>query len=105
MHIKKSFNARDGEWNSGFCMKFKNEYSISVQFGVSNYCDRGETTAEIAVFSPVGEFIHFRGDDVIGHITSDTVATIIGLVAGCTGDDSKLRESIQGVCDKDWEES
>ena len=65
----------------GFRMTFNNGYSVSVQWGPSNYCsnqnkrlsltgtDMDSATAECAVFSPNGQFVRMAGwhDDVNGH--------------------------------------
>ena len=83
----------------GFQMSFKNDLTISVQFGCGNYCGnrqkRPETlsdrtgdckcsTAEIAIFPTSGDgwLTHKflpkkRGVDVVGWVAPDEVASLI----------------------------
>lgn len=88
----------------GFHMKFANGYSVSVQWGTGNYCERrsyvsgsydapardrnwSSPTAEVAVFDPAGEFTRVPNagidwnDDVAGWVNADDVATLITAVA------------------------
>ena len=83
--------------NKGFTMKFHNGFSISVQWGTSNYCSVKELgkdlkyeskqnhwesiTAEIAVFDNNGGFVAIGKDDVvIGWVQADNVAKCITIV-------------------------
>jgi len=81
---------------SGFHVAFKNGYTVSVQFGVANYCDAQNLrpgaleeslameywsagTAEVAV-KHKREFVRTPfndGDDVIGHCTAEDVFAIM----------------------------
>ena len=62
----------------GFYMRFANGYEISVQFGQVNGCDEGETTAEVAVFEPEGQFVRLgENDDVLFRVTPERVAEMI----------------------------
>lgn len=79
----------------GFQITFKNGYTISVQFGTGNYCSNyyssrdninniDSVDAEIAVFTPSGEFMRldsFSGDYVGGHVTPDEVLEIMNIVS------------------------
>ena len=100
-------------YNKGFRMTFGNGFSISVQWGVGNYCEKkhsGEwneptkhdywdsNSAEIAVFGKDGEFISISGyeleeedgtvkkvnDVVSGWLSTDTVAKCITIVQSAT---------------------
>ena len=88
-------------YNKGFRMTFENEFSISVQWGVGNYCENhlkenGEwneatkhdfwssNSAEIAVFNKEGEFIGIADDTVVGWLTTDKVAKCITVVQSAT---------------------
>ena len=83
--------------NKGFRMKFDNGFSISVQWGTMNYCEKKNLmaeykdemkepiweskSAEIAVFNDEG-MVPIGGDDqVIGWLTPDEVAKVITIVA------------------------
>ena len=83
--------------NKGFRMKFDNGFSISVQWGTMNYCEKKNLmaeykdemkepiweskSAEIAVFNEEG-IVPIGGDDqVIGWLTPNEVAKIIAIVA------------------------
>ncbi len=77
--------------NKGFQMTFESGWTISVQWGVGNYCERKSFTvspledqkqitvessnAEIAIWDKNGEWYTFdNGDTVLGHLTADEVA-------------------------------
>ena len=85
-HVVKDIN------HDGFQMTFDNGATISVMFGKYNYCDQGETTAEVAVWDQNGDWYVLNEDDnhnslikypdgseVIGHCTSNMVAHIMDL--------------------------
>ena len=88
-------------YNKGFRMTFGNGFSISVQWGVGNYCEKKESgqwdestkyaewdsnSAEIAVFDKDGEFITITNypDVVAGWLSSDTVAKCITIIQSAT---------------------
>ena len=68
-------------------MDFANGCTISVQFSKGNYCDQGETTAEVAAWNHNGEWMIYDGNkwvvltdgytDIMTHQTTDDVATLI----------------------------
>lgn len=73
-------------YNDGFQMTFENGCTISVQFSKYNYCDEGETTAEVAAWDNQGNWLMFDGEkwseikdgsDVIPHQTAGEVAKLI----------------------------
>ena len=85
--------------NKGFAMTFDNNYTISVQWGTENYCEKKHTTihpthpmehkrwdslsAEIAVFDNE-EMINISSDgvdDVIGWLGTHDVAKVIAIVS------------------------
>ena len=86
--------------NKGFRMTFDNNWAVSVQIGVMNYCvnrndnDHSNRTwetpqecpnAEIAVFSPNGDYA--LPNDVEGYLRPEIVAADIGFVAGLSATD------------------
>ena len=94
--------------NKGYRMKFENGFSISVQWGTINYCERQtynddidsskeriwkSMSAEVAVFDeedgmlPIGD-----GDSVIGWLLSDEVAKIINIVSTATNKDQIIKQ-------------
>jgi len=86
-HVEEDIN------HNGFHMTFANGCTISVMFGKYNYCDSGETTAEVAIWDTDDNWYILNeednhmslikvpgGSDVIGHCTSDLVAFIMNLV-------------------------
>jgi hypothetical protein len=86
------FRAENNEWHHGFQMTFSNGCTISVQFSKGNYCDEGQTTAEVAVWDESGNWYILNEEDnhmslvkceqysdVMGHCTTDLVAFIIEL--------------------------
>ena len=85
--------------NKGFAMTFDNNYTISVQWGTENYCEKKHTTihptnpmerklwdslsAEIAVFDNE-EMINISSDGVdavIGWLGTHDVAKVIAIVS------------------------
>ena len=86
--------------NKGFAMTFDNLFTISVQYGTGNYCEKknlgadgGEEmktprwesrTAEIAVYKDE-KFIDIGDDTVIGWLTPNEVAKVIEIVSGYQG--------------------
>jgi hypothetical protein len=96
--MKAEFSAKI----NGFWITFDNGYTVSVQFGVYNYCrqyphnDQPEditklfTTpihskdAEIAVISPSGNLLKFWGDEndeVKGWVTPSELLSVLNRVA------------------------
>ena len=86
-----NFRAENNELHHGFQMTFQNGCTISVQFSKYNYSDQGETTAEVAVWDKDDNWYVLNTinhmslikveecSDVIGHCTTDVVASIIEL--------------------------
>ncbi len=71
------FTAND---HQGYRMKFRNGWTISVQWGMGNYCSNREglsnksETAEIAIWDCNNKWYMFEGDTVKGYCTADEVA-------------------------------
>lgn len=77
-------------YNKGFSMTFKNGLTISVQWGVGNYCERRSfhhtniddlknidnwsPDAEIAIWNEHGVDFNFEYDSVKGFVSADEVA-------------------------------
>ena len=74
----------------GFQIVLDNNYTVSVQFGVHNYCSSRHderrdvgygmvcNNAEVAVIDPDGEFVALsEHDDVLGH---QSVSEVISLI-------------------------
>lgn len=98
---------------SGFQLTFSNGYTVSVQFGYGNYCDRRHDTepfpntainhdsmnAEIAAWDANGEWYDLSGDQVEGWCSADRVGAFISGIMQLpaapkllpTGDDEALR--------------
>jgi len=47
----------------GFMLTFPNDWSVSVQWGNGHYCDKGETTAEVAIWDSNGLWYAFNKTD------------------------------------------
>lgn len=78
------------EYNKGFSLTFENELTISVQFGVGNYCERrsltkdltddlknyitGSKNAEIAIWDKNNIDFNFEHNQVKGWVCADEVA-------------------------------
>lgn len=98
-------------YNKGFSMTFNNGLTISVQWGVANYCERRSfhhthiddmknitnesPDAEIAIWSEDGIDFDFKNDWVKGYVSADEVAGWIMLVSTAKNmhDLNKLVES------------
>jgi hypothetical protein len=79
---KKAFTARNKDYNSGFTIKFANNYTISVQFGDANYSDSGHNTAEVGVWNEKGDWYKLtEGDDVAGWQTPEEVLAIMNKIS------------------------
>lgn len=86
-----NFRAENNEWHHGFQMTFANGCTISVQFKGYNYCDGGETTAEVAAWNGNNDWMIWNGDnwvvltngdtDVMPRQTTDDVAMLISELA------------------------
>jgi hypothetical protein len=64
--------------DKGFFVRFNNGYKVSVQFGAWLHCDRGETTAEVAVFDPEGDLVKLaENNDVLGRVSPEKVAELM----------------------------
>jgi hypothetical protein len=82
----------------GFQMTFANGWTVSVQWGIGNYCDHstarwteganskvgelGSTTAEIAAWDANKVWHQFEDDDSVkGYCTPDEVAAFIAKIS------------------------
>ena len=89
--------------NKGFGITFQNGFTISVQWGTFNYCEKknletdiGEEmktnrweskNAEIAIFNKDNEMVSIGNhDEVIGWLSPDEVAKVISIVSSSTTD-------------------
>lgn len=83
----KVFKAENNEWHHGFQMTFANGCTISVVFGKGTYSDQGQTTAEVAAWNAIGDWMTWNDghwtvypdgeNDVMTHKTPDEVAMLI----------------------------
>ena len=96
--------------NKGVRMNFENGFTISVQWGTMNYCEKKNlgaehgdeikgpiwksTTAEIAVFNDEGIVPVGDSDEVIGWCSADEVAKVIKIVSSTT-DLDKMKSKIK----------
>ena len=83
-------------------MQFENGYELSITKGSNAYS--GTDTAEIAVLKD-GKFVRIegRGDDVIGWVTTDTIASVaywLSLVDSSTGYLGAVRDAINDRSDE-----
>ena len=82
--IKVMFKSRKSDICEGFTMTFDNKLTISVQFGLGNYCSRNEddkaVSAEIAIWDENRKWYDFGNDEVKGWCSADEVADWINKV-------------------------
>lgn len=108
-------------YNKGFRMTFENELSISVQWGVGNYCEKKDSgewneatkhdfwssnSAEIAVFNKEGSMIPITvntiefangteesyTDVVSGWLSTNQVAKVIAIVSSAQTEDEVIKK-------------
>jgi hypothetical protein len=85
--------------NKGFHMTFDNGFTVSVQWGVGNYCDNkwgpGKfggpvpdcRDAEVAAFDADGNFVTMSdGEDVKGYLSANEVLAFMNAVAGLSNE-------------------
>lgn len=93
IEVKPGFTCNS---NKGFSITFQNKWTISVQFGVGNYCENGyigeyggeklkekhfSSDCEIAIWDESGEWYNFGYDHVQGYCTPKEVAEWIDKVS------------------------
>jgi hypothetical protein len=100
-HSSNNNSSQFTKTDNGFHIKFENGYTISVQFGPGNYCANRTSSfasyqslfddlkkakesskvsckdAEIAVFTPGGEFLSLGNDQVAGWKSVDQVFRVM----------------------------
>ena len=108
-------------YNKGFRMTFENQFAISVQWGVGNYCEKKDSgkwnestehdfwssnSAEIAVFNKEGNMIPITGyeieeedgtvkkvnDVVSGWLSTNQVAKVIAIVSSAQTKDEVIKK-------------
>ena len=90
--------------NKGFQLTFENGWTVSVQWGPGNYCDRqgnpnaynqplevktgfwASKNAEVAAWNSDHEWLPFEYDTVKGWLTTDDVAAFVAKVAALDAD-------------------
>jgi hypothetical protein len=90
-----AFNDLGSAYN--LTMQFANGYELSISKGRGNY--NGLNTAEIAVFKD-NEIVRIegQGDDVIGWVSADAIASVAYWVA--RGDLDAVRDALAAVNDR-----
>ncbi len=92
----------------GFRIQFNNGFTLSVQWGPGNYCEKqnedmrapdkvefwDSSDAEIAVIDETGAFISLGEDTVKGWVTADEVAEVIGIVQSSSTEE-EIKEKIK----------
>ena len=82
----KKFRINKDSFTTGFQMDFDNGVTVSIQFGKMSRSDKGETSAEVAVFRDDDWFImdvdkqdlvKVNGSDVMTRCTPEVAAWII----------------------------
>lgn len=85
------FKIHRGKDMPGFAMTFENGWTVSVMFGVSNYCSNRKLifghdcpphsiTAEIAAWDADDNWHDFGNDTVKGWVNADEVADFIQMI-------------------------
>lgn len=90
------FNAtNDGEMK-GFRLKFENGWTVSIQFHERNYCDKDNSTAEMAAYDKHGNWYKFGGrhidydETVIGWQTPEQVSDFMHHIRGLGDEQSSF---------------
>ena len=100
-------------YNKGFRMTFENGFSISVQWGTMNYCEKKDdgdfnesskhdfwssNSAEIAVFNKEGGMVPIAGyilentDVVSGWLSTNQVAKVIAIISSAQTEDEVTKK-------------
>ena len=86
--------------NKGFQLTFENGWTVSVQWGLGNYCQQrffdeplknptgfwDSSDAEVAAWNSSGEWLPFEHDTVKGWMNTDDVASFIAVVQSLSAD-------------------
>jgi hypothetical protein len=91
----------------GFQLTFSNGWTVSVQFGSGNYCERRQDEwntkpedlhsskdAEFAAWDKDGVWLSADGDEVKGYCSSDEVAAFIEFVSKLNSDHNKQQNNL-----------
>jgi hypothetical protein len=81
----EKFRVYNNGYNEGFQIDFDNGVTVSVQFGIDTQSDKGQTTAEVAVFrdtewyfADIDDLVLVEnGTEVMAYCSPDVVAWII----------------------------
>jgi hypothetical protein len=81
----EKFRVYNNGYNEGFQIDFDNGVTVSVQFGIHTQSDKGQTTAEVAVFrgtewyfADIDDLVLVEnGTEVMAYCSPDVVAWII----------------------------
>jgi hypothetical protein len=81
----EKFRVYNNGYNEGFQIDFDNGVTVSVQFGINTQSDKGQTTAEVAVFrgtewyfADIDDLVLVEnGTEVMAYCSPDVVAWII----------------------------
>lgn len=82
-----NFKATDTKPFNGFHIKFKNNYTVSVQFGEATYAKldyNGGSSAETAIFNPTGTIVKYNGNYVETYQTPEQVLKLMIFVESIT---------------------
>jgi len=74
-------NSLGGRFDEGFQMKFKNGWTVSVQWHEGAYSDEENKTAEIAAWNKDDVWYDFGHDTVKGWQTPEDVASFIKMIS------------------------
>lgn len=90
----KAFQLFTDTENKGVSFTFPNSLTVSIRWGYMNYSDCGDTTAEVAVLSSAGKFVHvpgveYWGDDILPRMLVRDVADLLHRVGLLTYEEAK----------------
>lgn len=80
------FKVMSNQYHKGFQMMFRNGWTVSVQFGKTNYADNPNhfdesEKAEIAAWDENGNWYKFEDDTVKGWCEPNLVAAFMSMIA------------------------
>ena len=84
--VQSEYKTPDGDWQEGFCLRFANGWTLSVQWGNGSYSSnttrtptqptiKTSRTAEVAAFNDGGLWWDFDQDMIVTEVTNSEEET------------------------------
>ncbi len=102
--------------NKGFQITFENKITVSVQFGIGNYCDKKDEgimgseklldiweakTAEVAVWDVNNTWLDIQGNQVKGWVNPSELIKLLSIIESSNSFD-ELQKNQESIDSLDW---